>query len=82
MYSASEMDAVSACAAPDTVHRTDAFEYRATANGWNAGGHGSCHRPYSVGGRGTVRFGGKRPRVFRLKLYAIGSHYGTMPAIV
>jgi hypothetical protein len=48
VYSASEMDAVSACAAPDTAHRTDASEYRATASGWNAGGHGSCHRPYSA----------------------------------
>ena len=48
VYSASEMDAVSACAAPDTAYRTDACEYRATASGWNAGGHGSCHRPYST----------------------------------
>ena len=48
VYPASEMDAVSACAAPDTAHRTDASEYRATASGWNAGGHGWCHRPYSA----------------------------------
>ena len=34
-YSASEMDAVSACAAPDTT-QTGVSEYRATASGWNA----------------------------------------------
>ena len=46
-YSTSEMDAVSACAAPDTT-QTGVSEYRATASGWSAGGHGSCHRPYSA----------------------------------
>ena len=36
------------------------------------------HR-FAGGGRGTVRFSGKRPRVFRLRVYAIGLPHDTTP---